>query len=126
LTNAKRDSESRTKFSVLAPHNVLVTTDRAHLIDWAWPTRGAAWIDPAVLILQLMEAGHTAARADAWAREHFSSWAGAPPRAVAAFAEANAALWDEIAGNDPQDWKKDMARQANGWVTYWRRPRWAS
>ncbi|MDX6354092.1 MAG: hypothetical protein QOF98_995 [Streptomyces sp.] len=110
----------------LAPHNVLISTDRAHLIDWAWPTRGAAWIDPAVLVLRLMEAGHSAPQADTWAREHFASWAGAPPTAVAAFSEANAGLWDEIARNDGQDWKKGMARQANDWVSYRRSLRWAS
>ncbi|GHE32074.1 aminoglycoside phosphotransferase [Streptomyces capitiformicae] len=103
----------------LAPHNLLVT-DRAHLIDWAWPTRGAAWIDPAVLILRLMEAGHTASAADAWARAQFSSWAAASHASVAAFAEANARCWDEIARNDPQDWKKHMGRLAHDWVTYWR------
>ncbi|MHA5050030.1 aminoglycoside phosphotransferase [Streptomyces sp. SD15] len=103
----------------LAPHNVLMT-DRAHLIDWAWPTRGAAWIDPAVLILRLMEAGHSAAGADAWARASFASWVSAPHTAVAVFADANAAAWDEIARNDRQDWKKNMARHAHDWVIYWR------
>ncbi|MFD8967474.1 aminoglycoside phosphotransferase [Streptomyces sp. NPDC059568] len=104
----------------LAPHNMLVT-DRAHLIDWAWPTRGAAWIDPAVLILRLMEAGHTAPAADSWAREHISSWATAPPMSVMAFSKANARTWDEIARNDPQTWKKNMARLAHDWVTYRRK-----
>ncbi|MEU8571327.1 hypothetical protein AB0C51_23820 [Streptomyces pathocidini] len=61
----------------LPPHNMLVT-DRAHLIDWAWPTRGAAWIDPAVLILRLMEAGHTAPNADARTSKHVPSWSTAP------------------------------------------------
>jgi hypothetical protein len=103
----------------LAPHNMLIS-DRAHVIDWAWPTRGAAWIDPAVLILRLMEAGHSAAGADAWARASFASWASAPPAAVTVFADASAAAWDEIARNDPQGWKKNMARHAHDWVTYWR------
>ncbi|WP_206313334.1 aminoglycoside phosphotransferase [Streptomyces coryli] len=100
----------------LAPHNVLIT-DQAHLIDWAWPTRGAAWIDPAVLILRLMEAGHTAAEADAWCHR-FPSWAGAPHAAVAAFAKANAHLWDEIARNAPVTWMKNMAHHADEWATY--------
>ncbi|MFS8199259.1 aminoglycoside phosphotransferase [Streptomyces sp. CWNU-52B] len=102
----------------LAPHNLLVT-DRAHLIDWAWPTRGAAWIDPAVLVLRLMEAGHAPEAADAWARGQFPSWATAPHPSVAAFSAANARVWDEIARNDPQDWKKQMGRLAHDWVTYW-------
>lgn len=103
----------------LAPHNILIS-DRAHIIDWAWPTRGAAWIDPAVLILRLMEAGHSAGDADIWSRASFASWASAPHAAVTVFSDANAAAWDEIARNDPQDWKKNMARHAHDWVTYWR------
>ncbi|MEU7967326.1 aminoglycoside phosphotransferase [Streptomyces sp. NPDC049097] len=102
----------------LAPHNVLVD-DRAHIIDWAWPTRGAAWIDPAVLILRLMEAGHTAPAADDWACEHIPSWRPAPHPDVLAFSRANAAAWDEIARNDPQGWKKEMSRHAHDWVTFW-------
>jgi hypothetical protein len=43
------------------PDNVLVSADRAWLIDWAWPTLGAAWTDPACWILRLMASGgHTA------------------------------------------------------------------
>lgn len=44
----------------IAPHNVLVN-DRAHLIDWAWPTLGPAWVDPAVWVIRLIDAGHTPA-----------------------------------------------------------------
>jgi thiamine kinase-like enzyme len=28
----------------LNPHNLLIA-DRAYLVDWAWATRGAAWLD---------------------------------------------------------------------------------
>ncbi|MCM2417908.1 aminoglycoside phosphotransferase [Streptomyces sp. RKAG293] len=102
----------------LAPHNILIT-ERAHIIDWAWPTRGAAWIDPVVLILRLMEAGHSAQDADEWVRR-FPSWQQAPHNAVAAFSAANAQLWDEIAQHDPQGWKKHMALLSWDWVAYWR------
>ncbi|MBU7597623.1 aminoglycoside phosphotransferase [Streptomyces sp. P38-E01] len=102
----------------LAPHNVLIT-DRAHLIDWAWPTRGAAWIDPAVLVLRLMEAGHSAREADIFARR-FPSWSTVPRHAVEVFSVANARTWEEIARHDPQHWKKRMAQLAHAWVDYWR------
>ena len=100
----------------LAPHNVLVN-DRAHIIDWAWPTRGAAWIDPAVLILRLLEAGHSLASADSVARQ-LPSWCSAPVRAVQAFAAANAAAWAEIARQDSAPWKAAMARHAVDLHTY--------
>jgi len=40
------------------PLNVLMTAHGAWIIDWAWPTRGAAFIDPACFLLRLMLAGH--------------------------------------------------------------------
>jgi len=43
------------------PANVLITGSMAYLIDWAWPTRGAAWIDPACLVVRLIAAGNTPA-----------------------------------------------------------------
>ncbi|MFD2690592.1 phosphotransferase [Streptomyces phyllanthi] len=94
----------------LAPDNILID-QRAHIIDWAWPTRGAAWIDPAVMILRLMEAGGTAEEADAFARS-LPSWQAADPAAKAAFAAANAALWRTIAEEDKSAWKQSMAIQA--------------
>lgn len=100
----------------LAPHNVLVD-ERAHIIDWAWPTRGAAWIDPAVLILRLLEAGHSLEAADEVAG-HFPSWRTASMEAVEAFTAANAALWAEIARNDPAPWKTGMARHAAEYNAY--------
>ncbi|WP_405896025.1 aminoglycoside phosphotransferase [Streptomyces sp. NBC_00104] len=93
-----------------APDNVLIK-ERAHIIDWAWPTRGAAWIDPAVLILRLMDAGHTVDEADAFART-FPSWHGADTAAKAAFSTANSALWREIADADATAWKRGMAAHA--------------
>jgi hypothetical protein len=51
----------------VAPHNLIVDDDAAHLIDWAWPTRGPAWVDAGVWALRLLEAGHTPASAHQWA-----------------------------------------------------------
>lgn len=49
------------------PLNVLLTAAGTWVIDWAWPTCGAAFIDPACFLLRLMLGGHTAAQAEAWA-----------------------------------------------------------
>ena len=94
-----------------APDNVLVTEGQARLVDWAWPTRGAAWIDPGALALRLMEAGHPVEAALEFA-SRFPSWLGAAPEALAAFGVATAALWREIAGPDDSVWKRAMAEQA--------------
>lgn len=94
-----------------APDNVLITGARARLIDWAWPTRGAAWIDPGALILQLMDAGHSVEKALAFA-SRFPSWRDAKAEALAAFSLATAALWREIAEAERTPWKLGMAKQA--------------
>ncbi|WP_327660898.1 MULTISPECIES: aminoglycoside phosphotransferase [unclassified Streptomyces] len=94
-----------------APDNVLVVDGRARLIDWAWPTRGAAWIDPGALALRLMEAGHSVEEALAFARR-FPSWRDARPEGLTAFGAATAALWREIAEGDGAPWKQRMTDRA--------------
>jgi hypothetical protein len=83
------------------PLNVLIGAGKAWIIDWAWPTRGAAFIDPVCFLLRLMLSGHTAVEAEAWAA-HCDSWAAASDKAIDAFAIACARLYAEIAHEDPQ------------------------
>ncbi|MFE2992709.1 aminoglycoside phosphotransferase [Streptomyces sp. NPDC059262] len=94
-----------------APDNILIVGGRARLVDWAWPTRGAAWLDPGALVLRLMDAGHPVEDAVDFAAR-FPSWRGADPAALAAFGAATAALWQEIAAQSPSAWKQGMARHA--------------
>ncbi len=98
------------------PENILITPDgTARLVDWAWPTRGAAWIDPCCLLIRLIAAGHTAHQAEAWA-QRTRAWHTAPASALDAFTLASARLWQEIADNDPQPWKQRMATAAREWA----------
>lgn len=99
------------------PLNVLMTADGTWIIDWAWPTRGAAFIDPSCFLLRLMLDGHTAAQAEAWTAQ-FTSWRATPPEAINVFAVACARLYDEIACDDPQLWKKRFAAAAQDWAEY--------
>jgi hypothetical protein len=99
------------------PLNVLMGSGTAWIIDWAWPTCGAAFIDPACFLLRLMLGGHTAAQAEAWAAQ-CDSWATAPGRAIDAFAVACARLYAEIAREDPQPWKARLAVVAQQWARY--------
>ncbi|MFD0685938.1 aminoglycoside phosphotransferase [Actinomadura fibrosa] len=98
------------------PTNVLIG-DRAHILDWAWPTRGAAWIDPACWAVWLIASGHTPAQAEAWAA-CLPSWNDAPRPGVDAFVRAQAAMWADIASADPEPWIQRLADAGRHWDTH--------
>jgi len=95
------------------PDNILVA-DRAYLVDWAWATRGAAWIDPTLWALWLIATGHSLDQAEQQAGS-LSSWAAAPAQAVTTFIRANHRLWAEIATDDPDPWTARVADAAKRW-----------
>jgi hypothetical protein len=101
-----------------APDNVLISPDRAWLIDWAWPTLGAAWTDPACWILRLMASGgHTAPQAEQQA-SRLPAYQAANPAHINLFAAANVRLWDEITQTSTSTWTRDMAQAARTWLAY--------
>ncbi len=105
------------------PLNILLGPDRLWIIDWAWPTRGAAFIDAACFLIRAMAAGHSASQAEALAAR-CPGWQQAPDAAIDVFALASARLYDEIARNDPQPCKQCLASVAHAWVRHRRaRPR---
>ncbi|MFF1675699.1 aminoglycoside phosphotransferase [Streptomyces sp. NPDC058256] len=97
--------------------NVLVTGGQALLVDWAWASRGAGWIDPALWVIWLISAGHTAPQAEACAAA-LPAWTEAPATAVDAFAVASARLWHEIADADPDPWTQRMQTAAQTWAAH--------
>jgi hypothetical protein len=97
------------------PLNILISDDATFIIDWAWPTRGAAWIDPACLVLRLIAAGHEPRAAEAVVSE-LPAWQTADGHAVDVFVAASVDLWSGIARNDPQPWKLGMASAATAWL----------
>lgn len=84
----------------LNPHNILIG-ERAHIIDWSWPSLGVAWIDAACAALWLIAEGHTPATAENWA-QRIPSFAAASRSGIDAFATASRRLWEQIAQGDPQ------------------------
>ncbi|MGH3625037.1 MAG: hypothetical protein ACRDQ5_25155 [Sciscionella sp.] len=100
----------------LNPHNILIA-EHAHIIDWAWPTLGAAWVDPACAALWLIAEGHTPAAAEAWAQQ-IPSWTTASRCGIDAFTMVNCRLWERIAHNDPQPWKLRLHNAAQAWTEH--------
>jgi hypothetical protein len=99
-----------------SPSNILVG-DTASFVDWAWPTRGAAWIDPACWVVWLIASGHSPESAEGWANK-IPSWAAAPRASVSAFAQAQATLWSGIADEDPEPWIDGVASAARSWTAH--------
>jgi len=99
----------------LNPHNILISQQAARVVDWAWPTLGAAWIDPACTALWLIADGYTPAFAEAWAAT-IPSWTLASPQALDVFIATNAALWADIAAADPRPWKQRLRDVATMWT----------
>jgi hypothetical protein len=98
--------------------NILIADGRARFVDWAWATRGAAWIDPALWVIWLISAGgHEPSQAEAWAART-GAWHTAPHAALNAFADANAKLWHEIGGSDPDPWTARLVTAADRWRAY--------
>jgi hypothetical protein len=105
------------------PDNVLVSPHRTWLIDWAWPTLGAAWIDPACWVLRLMASGgHTAPEAERQA-SRLPAFQAANPAHIDLFAAANVRLWEGIAQSSANVWTAKMAQAARVWAAY-RHARW--
>jgi hypothetical protein len=97
-----------------SPDNVLIHGSYARLVDWAWPTRGAAFIDPACLVVRLILAGHSPTDAE----QHVAAppaWQYAGDRVLGVFASALARMWAQIADADPDPWKAGMASAASTW-----------
>ncbi|MFS0696348.1 aminoglycoside phosphotransferase [Streptomyces nitrosporeus] len=88
--------------------------DRARLVDWAWATRGAAWLDAGYWVIWLIAAGHAPASAERWAAE-IPSWHAASTEGVTAFAAANANVWSEISNAGPDPWTLRLATAATTW-----------
>ncbi|MEU6403839.1 aminoglycoside phosphotransferase [Streptomyces sp. NPDC046985] len=100
------------------PDNVLIVDNVARVVDWAWPTRGAAWIDAAYWVIWLVSAGHPPADAELWAAKN-PAWSTAPPRALDVFATAQQRLWAGIAADAPDvAWKRQLADAAQQWLDY--------
>ncbi|WP_067805824.1 hypothetical protein [Actinomadura formosensis] len=104
-------------YTDIHPSNIIIG-DRVWAVDWAWPTRGAAFIDPALLVIQLVAAGHSPEQAEGWASA-CPSWKGADPAAIDAFADANASMYGTLADRRPDaTWLGAMATATRAWARH--------
>ncbi|MFJ1709501.1 phosphotransferase family protein [Kitasatospora sp. NPDC088346] len=86
----------------LRADNMLLNADgRVKAIDWAWTARGAAWVDAAFFLPQLILAGHTPAEAERLLVERVPAWRAAPEAGVLGFAVALTGYWSWHARSGP-------------------------
>jgi hypothetical protein len=112
-------------YTDINPDNMLVSGSGVSVVDWSWPTRGAAFIDPACLVVQLVAAGHSPADAESWA-SRCPAWSAADPVVVDAFAAATVRMYQHFEKRDPAAWRTAMTSAVTSWAEHrrslcWRR-----
>ncbi|GAA4081718.1 hypothetical protein [Actinomadura miaoliensis] len=96
---------------------LIASGGRAHLVDWAFVSRGAAWVELGLLIPWLLKAGHTPAGAADWIAQ-FPSWGDAEPADIDLFSEVFAEKWRISAQSNTAEWVALHARLARRWADY--------
>ncbi len=99
------------------PLNVLISGSQALLIDWAWATQGAGWIDPACLVIRLIAGGHSATQAESTV-SGLPAWQQAPAEGLDLFAAASVRVWGEVAEASSASWTARMADAACAWQAH--------
>lgn len=97
---------------------ILSDDGSTHVVDWGFPASGAPWVDSAFLTLRLVEAGHTPAEAEAWARRSLTSIAEISENTLTAWAVHLAGMWGYWAAMDDEDGKQHRARLARDYLTW--------
>lgn len=104
-------------YTDINPDNMLVGDSKVAVVDWSWPTHGAAFINPACLVVQLVAAGHTPAEAEEWA-SRCPAWSGADPVAIDAFAAVTVRMYQHFDARDPAPWRTVMTNAVTSWANY--------
>ncbi|QFG22350.1 phosphotransferase family protein [Actinomadura sp. WMMB 499] len=102
----------------LNPANLLIADDgTVRVVDWAFVSRGAAFIELARLIPWLLKAGHEPARAEDWVAR-FPSWSGTEPAHIDQYARAFADRWRKNTETNRAQWALEHAAAARRWAEH--------
>ncbi|MCP2336036.1 phosphotransferase [Actinomadura rupiterrae] len=103
----------------LNPANLLITpAGRPYVVDWAFTSRGAAWVELGLLIPWLLKAGHSPGAVDAWLAR-FPSWTQADANTLDQFAWAFAETWRQRSFADSATaWKAELAALGKRWADH--------
>lgn len=102
----------------LNPHNLLITADhRVFVVDWAFASRGAPWVEIGQVVPWLIRAGHRPAEAERWAAQ-FPSWANADPAAIDLYARLSAERWARFSATHPTSQVPAYLAVAQRWAAH--------
>jgi len=101
----------------LNPANLIVTPSGLRIVDWAFTTKAAAWVELALLVQWLIGSGHTPEQAEEWLAR-FPAWIASDPQTLDEFASRNASKWSGKAGQSTARWMHDLAAWTAQWSVY--------
>lgn len=98
--------------------NTLITDDgRAFVVDWAFASRGAPWMELGFIVPWLLKAGHAPVDAEAWL-SRFPAWADADPEHIDLFASLLAQQWSRRAVDGAASWISEYAGLVQKWANH--------
>jgi len=104
----------------LNPANLIVTSNGLRIVDWAFTTKAAPWVELAMLVPWLISSGHTPEQAETWLTR-FPAWQEINPHILDEFASKNAAKWSSKAGQTTVRWMHNLALWTGQWSAYRRK-----
>lgn len=106
----------------LRADNMLVESERVRVLDWSWAARGAAWVDAAFFVPQLVLSGHSPADAEAELGARVPAWRVADPKALSTFAVAITGYWSWHQAHGPGGalgaYRGRAAQAGRRWIDY--------
>ncbi|WP_410814865.1 hypothetical protein [Micromonospora sp. 067-2] len=101
------DGETRIH-SELNPANLIVTPLGLRIVDWAWATKAAAWVELALLVQWLIGSGHSAEQAEESITQ-LPAWTATDRQVLDHFASKNATKWAVKSRQSAELWVHDLA-----------------
>ncbi len=101
----------------LNPANLIVTSNGPRIVDWAFATKAAPWVELALLVQWLIGSGHRAAQAEDWMAQ-CPAWGAAGTEVLDHFAIKNAAKWSAKAEAKSESWVRDLAAWTGQWAQF--------
>jgi hypothetical protein len=102
----------------LNPSNVLITSDgTARVVDWAFCSRGAGWLEYGFLLPWMLRDGHSPEQAEQWL-SRLDGWTLAETGLVDLFAGALARAWTRRDVEGAPEWVREYAAVVRAWNDY--------